>query len=173
MAGSLIKIDEEIISSAVASVTLGGSDWDSSYDVYKVVINNVQSVDDNVALYIRVTTSGTADSDSEYDLVKKVLRADEAFGNEVNTNQDKTILGSIGTATGEITNGIFYCFNFNNASEFSFGTIEMSYRNAAGALKGDTGGFVHTVAEANDGVNFFMQSGNIASGTFTLYGLKK
>ena len=34
MAGSLIKIDEEIVSSAVSSVTLGGTDWDSSYDVY-------------------------------------------------------------------------------------------------------------------------------------------
>ena len=36
MAGSLIKIDEEIVTSAVASVTLGGADWDSSYDVYMV-----------------------------------------------------------------------------------------------------------------------------------------
>ena len=32
MAGSLIKIDEEIVSSAVASVTLTGID--STYDVY-------------------------------------------------------------------------------------------------------------------------------------------
>ena len=29
MAGSLIKIDEEIVTSAVASVTLGGANWDS------------------------------------------------------------------------------------------------------------------------------------------------
>tara|TARA_R100000655_G_scaffold6867_1_gene19212 strand:- start:2216 stop:2731 length:516 start_codon:yes stop_codon:yes gene_type:complete len=171
MAGSLIKIAETTVSSATASVTLTGID--STYNVYQVVINNVQSVDDNVGVYIRVTTSGTADSDSEYDFAKKVIRADSSFGNESNTNQDKTILGSIGTATGETTNGIFYCYNFNNASEFSFATFEMSYRNASGSLKGDAGGFVHTVAEANDGVNFFMQSGNIASGTFTLYGLKK
>ena len=41
MAGSLRKIDEEIVSSAVASVTLTGID--STYDVYKVVINNLQS----------------------------------------------------------------------------------------------------------------------------------
>ena len=39
MAGSLIKIDEEIVSSAVASVTLTGID--STYDVYMVVLNNV------------------------------------------------------------------------------------------------------------------------------------
>ena len=40
MAGSLIKIDEEIVSSAVASVTLTGID--STYDVYQVVISNAQ-----------------------------------------------------------------------------------------------------------------------------------
>ena len=28
-------------SSAVATLDLGGADWDSSYDVYKVVVNNV------------------------------------------------------------------------------------------------------------------------------------
>ena len=171
MAGSLVKIQETTVSSAVASVTLTGID--STYDVYQVVINNVQSVNDAVGVYIRVTTSGTADSDSEYDYANKGIRADASFDNNASTNQDKAIFGISGTGTGEIMNGIFYCFNFNNASEYSFLTQENSYRNSAGALKGDMGGVVHTVAEANDGVNIFMQSGNIASGTFKLYGLKK
>ena len=39
MPGSLVKIDEEIVSSAVASVTLTGID--STYDVYMVTSNNV------------------------------------------------------------------------------------------------------------------------------------
>ena len=171
MAGSLIKIAETTVSSAVASVTLTGID--STYDVYMVKLNNVQSVDDNVGVYIRVTTGGTADSDSEYDYANKGIRTDSAFDNNASTNQDKAIFGISGTGTGEIMNGIFYCFNFNNASEYSFLTQEVVYRNVAGALKGDMGGVVHTVAEANDGVNIFMQSGNIASGTFSLYGLKK
>ena len=33
MAGSLIKIDEVNVTSGVSSVTLGGTDWDSSYNV--------------------------------------------------------------------------------------------------------------------------------------------
>ena len=36
-----------------------------------------------------------------------------------------------------------------------------------------TGGGVHTVAQTCDGLQFFVTSGNIDSGTFTLYGLKK
>ena len=166
MAGQLVQVDTETVTSAVGFVTLTGIDSD---DVYMVAINNVQSVNDNVGVYIRVTTGGTADSDSEYDYANKGLRADSAFDNNSSTNQDKAIFGISGTGTGEIMNGIFYCFNFNNASEYSFLTQEVSYRNAAGVLKGDIGGVVHTVEEANDGVNIFMQSGNIASGTFTLY----
>ena len=171
MAGSLIRIDEEIVTSAVASVSLTGID--STYDVYMVKINNVQSVNDNVGVYIRVTTSGTADSDSEYDYANKGLRADSAFDNNSATNQDKAIFGISGTGTGEIMNGIFYCFNFNNASEYSFITQEISQISSSGLHRGRQGGAVHTVASASDGMQFLMSSGNIASGTFTLYGLKK
>ena len=38
MAGSLIEIQKVTVSSAVSSVTLTG--MDSTYDVYKLVINN-------------------------------------------------------------------------------------------------------------------------------------
>jgi len=35
------------------------------------------------------------------------------------------------------------------------------------------GGAVHTVASASDGLSWFPVSGNIVTGTMTLYGLKK
>ena len=57
MAGSLIKIDEEIVSSAVASVTLTGID--STYDVYMVKIFGVYFATDKDSITMRVTTSGT------------------------------------------------------------------------------------------------------------------
>ena len=62
---------------------------------------------------------------------------------------------------------------FNNAGEYSFCTVEASNRNQDAHLRGFQGGGVLTVAQATDGVQYFMQSGNIASGTFKLYGLKK
>ena len=65
MAGSLIKIDEEIVSSATASVTLTGID--STYDVYMFVANNVHSANDVVNPFLRFTASGTEDSSANYD----------------------------------------------------------------------------------------------------------
>ena len=171
MAGSLIKIDEEIVSSATPSVTLTGID--STYDVYMVRYNNVLPVNDNVLLSNRVTVSGTADTTANYDYAYKLLQANTTFSNVSATNDTDNVLGTNGTGGNESTNGIMYLFNFNNASEYSFGTVENTLREADTNLRGIQGGYVHTVAQACDGIQFFYASGNIASGTFTLYGLKK
>lgn len=171
MAGSLVKIDEEIVSSAVASVTLTGID--STYDVYMVRFNNLECDTDSENLEVRFTASGTPDTSSNYDRAMKDLRADSAFSNISSTNADNIGLDNIGTATGEQTNGIFYLFNFNNSSEYSFCTFETTGRNTNGALRGRQGGAVLTVAQATDGIQFFMDVGNIDNGNFVLYGLKK
>ena len=55
MAGSLIKIDEEIVTSAVASVTLTGID--STYDVYMVKYNKLEVSNDANFLVGRFTSS--------------------------------------------------------------------------------------------------------------------
>ena len=171
MAGSLIKIDEEIVSSAVASVTLTGID--STYDVYMVKINKLEGNTDVQDVHLRFTTSGTADTSSNYDRASKELRADTSFGNVSGVNSSNVALGDIGTGTGEQLNAVLYLFNFNNASEYSFCTYETSYLTSTPNLRGRQGGAVLTVAQATDGVNLYMASGNIDSGTFTLYGLKK
>tara|TARA_R100000278_G_C5425378_1_gene148142 strand:+ start:209 stop:733 length:525 start_codon:yes stop_codon:yes gene_type:complete len=173
VSGSLIKIDEVIVSSAVASVTLGGSDWDSSYDVYVVQIVNAIPDTDAVRLETRFTVSGTEDSSSNYDRAFNNLRADTSFGDISSANVSQLDLGTTGTGTQEMMNITQYLFNFNNSSEYSFTTVEASSRNNDGHLRGFQGGGVLTVAQATDGVKYFFHSGNIASGTFTLYGLKK
>ena len=71
MAGSLIKIAETTVSSSTASVTLTGID--STYDVYKVVLNKVSVDTENSHLRFRVTVSGSPDTTSNYD--KEIGRA--------------------------------------------------------------------------------------------------
>ena len=173
MSGSLIKIDEEIVSSAVASVTLTGID--STYDVYQVVASNLKSASDDKDLYMRVTVSGTAQTTSNYDEATKNLRTDTTFSNSALTNLDRwQPFSALGNATGENGNLVCYLFNFNNASEYSFCTRESAYNVYDIDLFGMQGGGVYTVAEAHNGVNFSLESGtNFSSGTFTLYGLKK
>ena len=171
MAGSLVKIDEEIVSSATASVTLTGID--STYDVYMFVTNNVHSANDGVNPFLRFTASGTEDSSANYDYSFENLRTDTSYGNEIETNENEINLDNLGNATGEAFNCVIYLFNFNNSRQYSFMTLEGANINSGGVFKGRQGGAVLTVAQATDGVKFFMSSGDIDSGTFKLYGLKK
>ena len=173
MAGSLIKIDEEIVTSAVASVTLGGADWDSSYDVYMVQYLNVFMSSSGAKNRIRFTVSSSADTSANYDRASKQMYTNQSFYNSSSTNQ--TFIDSLGLGTTQDKSdyGILYLFNFNNASEYSFITREQIQTNSASETAGIMGGAVLTVAQTTDGIQFFADTGNIASGTFTLYGLKK
>ena len=171
MAGSLILIQETTVSSATASVTLTGID--STFDVYKVVYDNVQCDTDAQNFRIRVTKSGSADTTSNYDQAYKKLDSSTSFGNRSNENQSYWETEELGTATQEQNNGVLYLFNFNNSSEYSFITLEESTLNTAQTLTGRQGGAVHTVASASDGIQFFMESGNIDVANFKLYGLVK
>ena len=171
MAGSLVLIQETTVSSATASVSLVGID--STFDVYKVVYDNVQCDTDAQNFRIRVTKSGSADTTSNYDQAYKKLDSSTTFGNRSNTNQSYWETEELGTATQEQNNGVLYLFNFNNSSEYSFITLEESTFNTAQTLTGRQGGAVHTVASASDGIQFFMESGNIDVANFKLYGLVK
>tara|TARA_Y100001963_G_scaffold24518_1_gene33086 strand:- start:455 stop:958 length:504 start_codon:yes stop_codon:yes gene_type:complete len=162
----LVQVATNTVTSAVASVTLTTINTD---DVYMVALNNVAGTAD-ANFNMRVTTSGTADSDSEYDKASKVFKANTSFGTTSDENEAQwRINNTVGTDTGEQTNHILYLYNFNNSSEYSFYTNESAKLNASAVLEGYQGGGVHTVTETNDGVNFFFTSGNIESGTFTLY----
>jgi len=174
MAGSLIKIDEEIVTSAVASVTLTGID--STYDVYMVKVNNLKVTTDGTTCYVRVGNSGTADSTANYDEASKALYSVSTFINNSVTNSTQfnvPLVGIDNSNAGVNANATLYLFNWANASEYSFLTIEATQMINTAELYGNQGGGVHTVAQSNSEIHFVMSSSTIASGTFTLYGLKK
>ena len=170
MAGQLIQVDTETVTSAVASVTLTGIDSD---DVYMVAYNNVTPSTDARSISVRVTESGTPNTTANYDYAYKVLNSTSTFSNGAFTNSTSwqyIIADGVGTGTSESANGIIYCFNFNNASEYSFITVEMSEVNYEPIARGNQGGGVFTSSSACNGLYFAdLAGGNIASGTFTLY----
>ena len=166
MAGQLVQVATNTISSAVSSVTLTGIDDDSVYLFTWVGVTCASDVNQN---QIRITKSGTAQSDSEYDFASKQLFASTSFVDNGQVNQTSFIDLYIGNNTGEMANGLMYLYNFNNSSEFSFVTREQVSLSHVAQAQGVMGGGVHTVASASDGVNYSMASGNLTGGTFALY----
>jgi len=174
MAGSLIKIDEEIVTSAVASVTLTGIN--STYDVYQLVISNYQSASSQ-SISMRVTESGSPNSTANYDEASKYLKSNTTFANFAQTNQTSgfltTTVGDTTTNSAYNGNTTAYLFNFNNASEYSFYTVEASHNDTGGNVYGIQGGGVFTSTSSCDGVYIFGSNSYNFTGNFTLYGLKK
>jgi len=172
MAGSLIKI-QEVDGTGSSTVTLTGID--STYDVYQVIGTNIQPAVDDKDLGMRVTVSGTAQSTSNYDEATKNPRIDTTFSNSYLPNAPSWYpFSAIGNATGENANLSCYLFNFASSSDYSFCTRESLQSVYDLDLFGTQGGGVYTVAEAHDGVHFYLESStNFASGIFTLYGLSK
>ncbi len=172
MTGSLVKISSVIVNSTVATATVTGID--STFNVYKIVANGVRPDTDGNELRMRFTVSGTAQTTSNYDWSTKRLRSGASFTNDNDINQSGTrALDNVGTGAGEFSNAVYYLFNFNNSSGYPFVTVETTSYDSFARLVGRAGGFVHTVAQSCDGVEFSLSSGNYTSGTFTLYGLKK
>ena len=177
MAGSLVLIDEDTVSSSTTAVTLTGID--STYNVYVLQVAGM-TVSADEAPMMRVTKSGSAQDDSNYDEAKNYLKSDTSFTSFGQQNVDRidataTIDSGISAGGG---NGTYYLFNFPNASEYSFVTLESSHLQATvDSVRGFMGGFVHTVASASDGIqisaNNWASGSTLEAGEFKLYGLKK
>ena len=166
MAGKLVQVATNTVTSAVAQVDLIGTTTD---DVYVIFANNVSPSSDSQNFRFRVLESGTANTTSNYDYAHKFLTTGGAYGNFTDTNQTSIRFVSTGTATGEQTNQIIYIYNANDSSEYTFFLQEQSQLNETSVLTGVQGGGVFTSSSQVNGIRLFFESGNIASGTFTLY----
>tara|TARA_R110002050_G_scaffold299043_1_gene463632 strand:- start:737 stop:1261 length:525 start_codon:yes stop_codon:yes gene_type:complete len=174
MAGSLVLIDS-VTASNNATVTLGGANWDNSFGTYMVTHSNVVPQTDTQALLFRMLdSSNNAISSTSVRQAWKVYRAnttpENAYGGG---NFFMAVDNYIGTATGEIANGTTYIFGANISGEFTYITQNTAYVNNSTTLRGMQGGAVLELTQIIKGVQFYMNSGNIVSGNFKLYGIKK
>ena len=177
MAGQLVQVDHFTISSPVASVIIGGGSSGSSStnfaintdDVYMFTYHNVFMSNDGASFATRFTVSGTEDSSANYDQAVVGLYTNQAFPKNGNQNLTFITNYSMGTTPQESQCGIWYLYNFNNSSEYSFITQETVNITETPEIVGGVKGAVLTVAQSCDGIKLYANTGNIASGTFTLY----
>jgi hypothetical protein len=172
---ALNKVNEITISASTSDQSITGID--STYDVYLLTIDNLKNDTDSRILRGRVTTGGTAVTTSTYYYASyQFVSNSTGYSLLGNTVQNYGQLGvSIGNATNETVEASFWLFNFNDASQYSMLTNEVITRYAAATdrIYGFQGGFMERTAQACDGVNISFDVGNLTSGHFVLYGLKK
>ena len=162
----LVQVATETVTSAVAEVSFNQITTD---DVYMIAMNNVQCATDNKDMRIQLKNGATVLT--PYSRASKDLRPDTTFSNNSASGATRfDINNATGNGTAETGQAIFYLYNFQNASEYSFMTYETNYLTYTGGMIGQQGGGVVTQASACDTIVFYWESAsNFASGTFTLY----
>jgi len=167
MAGKLVQVATETVTSAVSSLDLIGTTTD---DVYMLTGANIECSTATAYIQLRFTESGTPNTSANYDGAFKLIRAYNTFLNRTNLNSNHIELTRLAQGSGANTsNFIVYIYNANNSSEYTFVTNEAVALTSSASTEGSAGGSVFTSASQVNGVNLFFNTGNIAGGTFTLY----
>jgi hypothetical protein len=175
--GKVLLATQSASASATIDFTTNLSD---AYDGYEIAFDGVKPATDDVGLWLRVGTGGgpTYQTSGYKWLQNQFITGtginaigDNAAGQMVLTNSGGGGSG-VGNASGEHVSGSIK-FSNPDASDFPMFNIETRWRCANGNL-----GAVNEVAEystagAITGLRLMFSSGNIASGRFVLYGMRK
>lgn len=156
----------------------GGVVFDSTYKAYVVVISNIVPQTDGVNLISRTSTNTGSTYDSAsgdyYSYIGGGTSASstpQGTASTTTTGIRLSAISGLGTNTGEAFNAIVVFFDPSNATKYKSISSSSSYYSADAAACFENGVTVRRTASAVDAIRFQMDSGNIASGTFTLYGL--
>lgn len=156
--------------------------FSSTYDNYKITAHNVHVSNDNTHIGLRYFIGGSIKSDSHYRGTRIRLHsgssaaaADKVVGAVEQSDTEFAMFGgeSTGNAIGENVN--FHITIYNPLATDNFKFIQSSQVGID--LSGDAqqihyGGYYKSGQAALTGVRIFTNTGNFASGTFKLFGIK-
>ena len=172
-AWTLIKTETASSSSAITFIH-GTSDvtFDSTYNMYCIIGQSIVTADDNKALLITTTNDGS-NYESSYKLAEGRTFSSGTH-NAGQSSQDVAYIGGLGefgNASGE--NGSIQIWIPSPSVAGTFHTVYGTAVCADDAANVRANYFAgqHQTAEAYTGIKFTMTSGNIASGTFSLFGI--
>ena len=190
-AGTLKRLDASLIGGGAwtflqtvtasddASVTIGSSSlFSSTYAVYKIFFNGVVPATDSQTGNIRVSIGGAVKTDAYYTRVSmRTYSGGTGWSNTVSessTQLDRFFGTSVGSSTGESTNSEVTIYNPASTGKYKLITTHGANVDASkSATMNIDIGFYNNSTAAVDGIQFYFNSGNVASGTFRLYGLSK
>jgi hypothetical protein len=170
--GEWVKVSSAVASnSATLDFTLP-----SGYLNFKIVISNLVPATDAVNLWLRTS----ANNGSSYDAGASAYRYNNSFvsaagvitGTGSAANAAMVVGGQIGNDSQELLCGELLVYDPADSSKNTSLTWNTIYTTAGGSTNGVFGGGIRLAAEALTNLRLMFSSGNIASGTITLYGLK-
>jgi hypothetical protein len=153
-------------------VTLTGID---SNNVYMLAMNNVHVGADGGVCDMQPTTGGSADTTNNISIAWTLVRANNTYQNFGNATQDIfRYTDGMSTAPSSL-NAITYLYNWYDANEYSYVTIQPAYSHASEGVRAHIQSGVKREQTSHDGVaintNQTGGGGFQAGSTFVLYEL--
>ncbi len=162
------KVSETVASSS-ASVAFTGLSTD--YRAYRVVMHNILPATDATALYLTVSNdNGSSYASTGYYFGKDAISSGGTANDSADNAAQFSIESDLSNATAEFLCGEVMFFNPDEAKRGQFLWHVAGFNSSALGKLSTGGGIVLTTSV--DAIKFTMASGNIADGTFTLYGLR-
>ena len=166
--GNWVKISS---STASASATIDFTGLSTTYRDFVIILSHVLPANDGSAFWIRTSTDNGAawdagSNDYEHNAVTGVTLVTDEMQSEIVTNPTS----GVGNVSGEDISGWVRLHSPQSALNCHI-TYHYMHQSTAGARLIVTGSGAREVDADVDGIRFMMGTGNIASGTFTLYGI--
>lgn len=149
---------------------------DSTYELYKFVLLDVDPATDGSLLQARIGTGGTPtwqSGGSAYSILSTSRVVGSAVVEINGSSSAVSISGAVGNAATESLSGVVLVFNPANASESTKIQAETNYEDGSGNFSNSRSSGNYKAATAVTGIRFLMSSGNLNSGKITMYGLRK
>ena len=167
----------ELIETVVADDSVAYYDFDNlgNYDVHLFQATNVQAASTTAQnLDIRVKVGGTAQT-SGYQFAQQLGNGAGTFSESNSTSFNQFIwLPNVDNETNASANGYAYIYNAIDSTKYTFGTFQTVIKQDTHTPRISFGGNVFTTTNQCSGLRVFMaDTGNIASGTIKLYGIKQ
>ena len=145
--------------------------FDSTYKMYCIIGQSIVAASNNVELYVYTSNDGGSSYESTYDSTNCRAISSGTSISIVNTTVAIAHAGSIGNASGKNADIVAWCPSPSDTGTYHTVYGDTIVNDDQGYIRRGMFGGMHETAEAYDAIKFQMSSGNIASGTFSLYGL--
>jgi hypothetical protein len=143
----------------------------TAFTDYELRISRLVPDTDGTGVYVRVG-NGSFDTTNYKFTIADFTGTTASVTSDASANRFDFIDAAVaGTGTGETVNGNVYLFDAANASGYMTATWEGGLIQSDEATKKVTGSGNYFTNTAIDRVQVLMSSGNVASGTFSLYGI--
>jgi hypothetical protein len=144
--------------------------FDSTYDSYVIKVCNVALATDGTDLGLRLKMDGTYQTTNYLQHMSNVSSASAAYASSISVTTYIIVASSVGNTSA--VNSTIQLFNPTDSVSHSRITLHSVHTNTVSATVSTLGAATRSGTTLS-GARFFATTGNIASGSFSLYGIKK